>query len=89
MWTKPVSEMNWHDISTICPICDRRMSGDIGYYASSKCPNGHYEVSSGNYHVDFIVNGKWVATTDDMFNEQAYATLEKVIPEARKKWRNE
>lgn len=83
MWTKPVSKLNWHDISTICPICDSRMVYGVN---EAKCPNNHYEVSAGSYHVDFFVNGKHVATTDDMFNDAAHATLERVIPEVRKQW---
>ncbi len=85
MWTKPIGKMNWDDISTICPICDKQMKRS---FYSSDCPKGHYGVSAGSYHVDYFVEGEHVATTDDMFNETAYAALEKVIPEARKRWRD-
>jgi hypothetical protein len=88
MWTKHISKMNWEDISTICPLCDKRMESGGSYYGSAKCPRGHYELSCGNYHTDFYVEGNHVATTDDMFNEAAYETLERVIPEARKRWRD-
>lgn len=86
MWTKHISEMNWEDISAICPICDARMEHTGSFYGSAECPKGHYGVSAGHYHCDFFVNGKHVATTDDMFNDKAYETLERVIPEARKLW---
>jgi hypothetical protein len=86
MWTKHISKMNWEDISTICPICDKQMKKEFTYYGESNCPDGHYGVSAGNYHVDYFVEGEHVATTDDCFNEKAYEALEKVIPEARKRW---
>jgi hypothetical protein len=41
-------------------------------------------VSAGNYHVDFYVNGEWVHS-DELSNKED-AILEKLIPEARKKW---
>jgi hypothetical protein len=86
MWTKDIEDMDWRDISEICPICDGRLENLGAYYGAVKCPKGHYELSCGNYHTDFIVNGELVATTDDMFNNKAHATLRRVIPEAREQW---
>lgn len=84
MWTKPVSEMNWQDLTGVCPICDKVMNGTLCTYGHSKCSNGHYEVSAGNYHVDVFVDGQHFHL--DEMCERAEKELDRIMPEARKKW---
>ena|SRR5581483_10143706 len=70
----------------LCPICDGPLDIVIGYYGGNKCPHGHYEESAGNYHVDFYVNGEWVAIFDEMTDPQQRLNLKVAIEDARAEW---
>ena len=81
-----MSSLTWADISRICPICDERMDQIPCYYGAAKCPNEHYELSSGNYHVDVFINGEWKVHFDEMDPPEVEENYKKFIAEARKQW---
>jgi hypothetical protein len=76
----------WEDLAKKCPICDEASVATPSYYGQAECPNGHYSLSSGNYHTDAYVDGEWVAHFDEGDDSRAEESFRKAVYEARQKW---